>query len=232
MPPDAPWSERVRGIVFDLDGTLVDSYGAIAESLNHAREVFGLEPLPEEVVRRHVGRGLEVLIAETVGADRVEAGVRLFRERYAAAYAAGTFVLPGVAETLRELRRRGFVMSVASNKPARFGRAILADLGLLDLFAVIQGPDLAGTTKPDPAMIGLCLEAMDVGPHEALYVGDMVLDAESGRRAGVPVVLVPGGSSDEQALRETGRTVLSGLGELLTWLPERIAPRAGPTEAC
>jgi HAD superfamily hydrolase (TIGR01509 family) len=232
MSPDAPWPERVRGIVYDLDGTLVDSYRAITESLNHAREAFGLEPLPDEIVRRRVGRGLEVLIAEMVGTDRVEAGVRLFRERYATAYVAGTFLLPGVAGTLRELGRRGFVMTVASNKPARFGRAILAELGLLELFETIQGPDLAGSTKPDPAMIRLCLEAMHLGPREAVYVGDMVLDAESGRRAGVPVVLVPGGSSDEEALRATGRPVLGSLGDLLALLPGRAPRLPQPTEGC
>jgi phosphoglycolate phosphatase len=226
MSPDAPWSHRVRGIVFDLDGTLVDSYRAIAESLNHAREAFGLAPIAEHVVRRRVGRGLEILIAELVGAGRVEAGVRLFRERYATAYARGTFILPGVAETLLELGRRGFAMTVASNKPARFGSAILADLGLVDLFAVVQGPDLAGSTKPDPAMIGLCLEAMEVGPEEAVYVGDMVLDAESARRAGIPVVLVLGGSSDEEALRATGHPVLGGLRDLLALLPERAAEQS------
>jgi len=232
MPPAIPSAHRVRGIVFDLDGTLVDSYSAIAESLNHAREAFALEPLPEGLVRRRVGRGLEVLIAEMVGKDRVEDGVRLFRERYATAYASGTFVLPGVAETLHGLSRRGFRMAVASNKPARFGRAILADLGLLGLFAVVQGPDLAGSTKPDPAMIGLCLEAMEVGRREAIYVGDMVLDAESGSRAGVPVVLVPGGSSDDEALRATGQPVLGSLGDLLSLLPKRAAPLPPPTDRC
>ena len=223
VPPPPLRTECVRGVVFDLDGTLIDSYRAIATSLNHARAAFDLPALPEDVVRRQVGRGLESLVAELVGRDLVDQGVRLFRERYATAYAEGTFVLPGVPETLCALHERGLRMSVASNKPARFGRLILELLGLLELFDVVQGPDLSGSTKPDPTMIGLCLDAMGVARDEALYVGDMVLDVESGARAGLPVVLVPGGSSDPEALRVTGQRVLAHFEGLLELLPAREA---------
>jgi phosphoglycolate phosphatase len=206
---------RVRGLVFDLDGTLIDSYGAIAESLNHARLAFGLQSLPEETVRAHVGRGLEHLVADLVGADRIEEGVRLFRESYAKVFSGLTRILPGVRETLTVLRRSGYRMSVASNKPARFAEPILETLGVRDCVGAILGPDLAGCTKPDPAMIRLCLASMGTPPREAAYVGDMVLDVESADRAGVPVILVPGGSSSAEELRSTGRTVLGSFRGLL-----------------
>ena len=82
-----------------------------------------------------------------------------------------------------------------------------------------EGPDTAGTTKPDPSMIGRCLRAMDVPPEAAIYVGDMVLDVETASRAGVRVVLVPGGSSDRAELAGTGATVLGSLRELPDLLP-------------
>ena len=210
---------RVRGVVFDLDGTLVDSYAAIAASLNAARESFGLEPLPEADVRKRVGRGLEALMADVLGQENAEAGVLIFRERYATVFANGTTPLPGARETVRELHARGYRMSVASNKPARFGRPILEHLGMARFLDAIEGPDTAGTTKPDPAMIGLCLRAMDVPPEAAIYVGDMVLDVETASRAGVRVVLVPGGSSDRAELAGTGATVLGSLRELPDLLP-------------
>jgi phosphoglycolate phosphatase len=209
---------RVRGVVFDLDGTLVDSYDAIAASLNAARESFGLEPLSEADVRRRVGRGLEALMADVLGPERATAGALIFRERYASVYATRTKPLPGALETVRELHARGFRLSVASNKLARFGRPILEQLGMAAFLDAIEGPDTAGTTKPDPAMLGRCLRAMDVSSEEAIYVGDMVLDFETASRAGVRVVLVLGGSSDRAELAATGATLLGSLREL----PERL----------
>jgi phosphoglycolate phosphatase len=206
-------------LVFDLDGTLVDSYPAITASLNHARNRFGLPGLEAEFVRRRVGRGLESLIEELVGPDRVTAGVELFRERYAEVFEAGTTLLPEVAETVDELARRGYRMAVASNKPARFGRPILRSVGLEARFDPIQGPDLAGATKPDPAMIQACLAGLETTPNDSVYIGDMALDVESGRRAGLPVWLVCGGSAEPAELHATGRPVLSSLGTLLDWLP-------------
>ena len=208
----------MRGIVLDLDGTLVDSYEAIAESLNHARVTCGQPPLALEVVRASVGHGLEALVADLVGADHVAEGVRAFRERYAEVHVR-TRVLPGVRPTLRALWARGYRMSVASNKPARFGEAIVRRLGLRPFLTCVEGPDLAGSTKPEPALIRRCLAGMGLDAAQALYVGDMVLDVESAARAGLPVTLVPGGSSSARELRATGEIVLDGFPALLDLLP-------------
>jgi phosphoglycolate phosphatase len=217
-PPSAPpplVPDRVRALVFDLDGTLVDSYAAITESLNHARSAFGLPALPEARVRRQVGRGLEALIADLVGPDRVTDGVRLFRERYAEVYASMTHPLPGAAATLEGLAARGYVMSVASNKPARFGRAIVQTLGLSASLVIVHGPDTVGSTKPDPAMLRRCVEEMRADPASTVYIGDMVLDVETAARADVPVILVDGGSASPSDLRSTGQRCVASLTELL-----------------
>jgi phosphoglycolate phosphatase len=209
----------VRGIVLDLDGTLVDSFSAISESLNHARRKFGLPPLSLTEVRQHVGRGLEVLIKELVGAQRIEPGVRLFRERYAEVFRR-TSALPGALDSLRVLRRHGYRLSVASNKPARFSEPILDDLGMLPLLDGVQGPDLAGTTKPEPTMVHNCLSAMGLSARQGLYVGDMVLDVKTAASAGLPVVLVGGGASEETELRATGEKFLHSVAELADLLPK------------
>jgi 2-phosphoglycolate phosphatase len=211
--------ESVRGIVFDLDGTLVDSFSAISESLNHARLKFGMPPLPATEVRHHVGRGLEVLIEELIGAQRIEPGVRLFRERYAEVFRRRTSALPGALDSLRVLRRHGYRLSVASNKPARFGEPILEALGMRPLLDAVQGPDLAGTTKPEPTMLRNCLSAMGLPARQGLYVGDMVLDVKTAACAGLPVVLVGGGASDETELRATGERYLDSVSELVDLLP-------------
>jgi phosphoglycolate phosphatase len=201
-------------VIFDLDGTLVDSFQAIAASLNHARAHHALAPLETEEVRRHVGRGLEQLIADLVGAARVEQGVRCFREHYARVFLEMTVPIGGAEETLRRLRRRGYRMAVASNKPERFSRPILREAGLLPYLDDVQGPDTADSTKPDPRMISACLRRMELDRQRGLYVGDMVLDVRTAARACLPVVLVPGGASSEQELRATGQTVLPRLENL------------------
>ena len=114
-------------------------------------------------------------------------------------------------------------MSVASNKPASYSIRILERLGVLPLFDTIEGPETAGALKPDPAMIRACLAAMTVRAEEALYVGDMTIDADAGERAGVAVVLVCGGSSSPEQLRDTGHPVLNTLQELLDFLPPDAA---------
>jgi phosphoglycolate phosphatase len=211
--------DRVLGLVFDLDGTLVDSYEAIAASVNHARRSLGEEPLSVDDIRGRVGHGLESLMAEVVGKERAEDGVRLFREEYARIFADRTAALPGALEVLEELHRRGFRLSVASNKPARFGDPILERLGMRPFLDAVQGPDTAGSTKPDPGMVHLCLQAMKIEPARAAYVGDMVLDVETAAMARLPVILVPGGSSSPKDLRDTGEVVLSRLTDLLDLLP-------------
>jgi phosphoglycolate phosphatase len=216
----------VAGLVFDLDGTLIDSYPAIVASLNHARASFGLTALDADLIRRRVGRGLETLVAELVGPGpaEVEQGTRVYREHYARTWAGGTRALPGAERAVRALAAAGYALAVASNKPARFSRPILEHLGFADCFRSIQGPDLAGSTKPDPAMIERCLQELQLAPERALYVGDMVLDVESAAAAGLRVILVTGGSSSREDLLATGQPVVADLSELCRLLACPLPP--------
>src|SRR5436309_2232447 len=143
----------IRTILFDLDGTLVDSYLPITESLNEVRSAFGLPSKSEAEVRREVGRGLEALIGDNVGADRVEEGVRIFRDCYRRIFREGTRLLPGVASTIETLAGRGYAMGVTSNKPAYFTREILIALGIASTFGAIYGPEMVTHPKPHPEMI-------------------------------------------------------------------------------
>ena len=204
----------LRGIVFDLDGTLIDSYPAITESVNHARRSLDQQDLSVEAVRSYVGRGLESLMVDVVGESNAAEGVRLFRERYAEVYRTGTELLEGVAETLPKLRDAGLRMTIASNKPARFGRDIADAFGLLPWLDAVHGPDTVGKTKPDPTMIQRCLSEMELAVDDAIYVGDMTLDVTSGERAGIDTWLVATGSATRDELEQTGRPVFGTLPEL------------------
>ncbi len=207
-----------RAVVFDLDGTLVDSYAASGESLNHARAAYALPPLDLDTVRRSVGHGLEQLISQWVGPELIAEGVRLFRARYAEVFAGRTVALPGAETALERLHTRGFPIAVASNKPERFSTPILRSLDLLRFVTCVAGPDTVGSTKPEPAMLRACLARLGVTAADALYVGDMPLDVESARRAGVAVALVATGSSGRDELIATGEPTFGSLEELVGWL--------------
>jgi phosphoglycolate phosphatase len=222
-----PRADRVRGVVFDLDGTLIDGYQAITTAVNAARTSFGLSAMAPDDVRGRVGLGLSHLMEDVVGASRAEAGSAIFRKVYDQVCVDESHPVPGLDETLSALRARGFRMSVASNKPVDYSIRILERMGVRSIFATIEGPETAGALKPDPAMIRACLTAMGVNAGEAVYVGDMTIDADAGLAAGVAVLLVSGGSSPEPALRATGFPVVATLPGLLDVLPRHAELERG-----
>jgi len=195
-----PLEGPLEALLFDLDGTLVDSYEAIHESLAFAMTEKGLPPLSYEAVRRMVGRGLEVLIGEAMGEENVAEGVALFRSRYRVVFLGKTRLLPGVFESIRALHGSGRRLAVCSNKPGYFSSDILAQLGLRDCFAAVLGPEHTRSPKPDPEMLHLALARLEVPPSRTLYVGDMPMDVVVARAAGVPVAVVPTGSSTREEL--------------------------------
>jgi phosphoglycolate phosphatase len=221
---------EVRGIVFDLDGTLIDSYAAITESLNRAMIAAGLDPLSEERVRGMVGLGLETLVTRAMGAARVEEGVRRFREHYDRICVARTSLLPQVAETVPELDSRGYRLAVATNKPSYFARRLLDGLGIGEHFAAVLGPDNVVNRKPHPEMVLRALEEMGLSVGEAVYVGDMEVDIQTARAGGLPVVVLPTGSREAEVLRAHDPDLfLEEFRDLLTVLPGAPGSRA-PTE--
>lgn len=191
-------------LLFDLDGTLIDSYEAIHESLSHAMRAAGLDPLPMARVRRMVGRGLEVLVAEAMGEERAALGVKLFRERYDEVCLQRTRLLPDVADTLARLHEARLPMAICSNKLARFTRRIVDHLRVGHCFRAIVGPEDVARPKPDPEMLAKALATLGAHAEDALYVGDMPLDVMVARAACVPVAVIASGSSDETELRSAG----------------------------
>lgn len=205
----------LRAILFDLDGTLADSYGAIAASINHVRACRGLTPLPEVEVRRFVGRGLEHLLQDTVPGTDVAVDAERYRTHHPSVLASGTRLLPGVAEALPALKRLGLKLGVCSNKPRDFTRKLLGILGI-DVFEAALGPEDVLEMKPAPDMLLEALKRMQVSPAEALYVGDMVIDIRTARAAGLRVWAVPTGSEDRAALKAAEPDeILESMGELV-----------------
>src|SRR5262245_40334312 len=192
--PQAGWTPRA--VLFDLDGTLADSYPAITASVNHVRAGRGLPPLEEAEVRRYVGRGPAYLLEHTVPGTNQEADLRRYRAHHPSVMLAGTRLLPGAAEVVPALKKAGLLVGVCSNKPVAFTRKLLDHLGLAAWLDVTLGPEDVARPKPAPDMLQAALVRLQVMPAEALYVGDMVVDIETARQAGVRVWVVPTGSDE------------------------------------
>jgi phosphoglycolate phosphatase len=216
----------IRAALFDFDGTLADSFAGITASTNHVRRRYGLPELPEAVVREYVGLGLpnlmETLVPNAPTADAVAA----YREHHPSVMIAGTRLLPGVADTLAELHRRGIRQAVCSNKSVRFTRQLVDALGLASLFDAVLGPEDAGAHKPDPSMLLEAVRRLGIPKEETIYVGDMAVDVHTGRAAGIPVWLVPGGATGRESAADAGPDrILTGFPELLDRIP---GPEASP----
>ena len=208
-----------RAIIFDLDGTLVDSYPALHESLNFTLRTLGLKPVDIKTTKRLVGRGLENLIREAAGEENLIRGIEAFKKSYDEIHLDGTFLLPEVYQILELLHHRGVKMAVASNKPSDYSKNILHHLSIEKFFLYFTGPEQVGATKPNPAMLQELMRLMDVTEKETLYVGDMVLDAETASNAGVRVALIStGGNSHEELKAANPDYLFRRISELLKLL--------------
>jgi phosphoglycolate phosphatase len=190
----------VRAVLFDFDGTLADSYPAITASVNHVRSLHGLLALSQTEVRRHVGRGVVHLMGQTVPAGDLEANIAAYREHHPSVLKSGTHLFPGVAEVLRALSASGRSVGICSNKPVAFTRELIEILGIAAWVNVVLGPEDVARPKPAPDMLLAALQRLGVPAGEALYLGDMVVDIETARAAGVRVWVVPTGSEERDAL--------------------------------
>jgi phosphoglycolate phosphatase len=191
----------LRAVIFDFDGTLIDSYQAITGSVNHVRAAYNLPPLDEPEVRRSVGRGPAYLLQHTVPGGNLDKDLARYRAHHPSVLRSGTRLLPGVAETLSVLKTAGLYLAVCSNKPRDFTRELLRYLGLAPWIPVVVGPEDAPRIKPAPDMLLVALKQLNVGPAEALYVGDMVVDIQTARAAGVSVWVIPTGSDERATLQ-------------------------------
>ena len=194
-------SLRYRAVLFDLDGTLVDSYAALADAVNFARRQHGLGDLTTDNIRDFVGDGLELLLHRAFGGNVPETATDAFETRYDEVCCEQSRVLKDVETTLAALSGLNVTMAVCTNKPTAFSRKILEFLNLASFFAAIVGPDLAGARKPQAQHVLRTLEATKCAPEDALFVGDMPIDVEAAHNSGIDAAVVATGSSTSSALK-------------------------------
>jgi phosphoglycolate phosphatase len=193
---------RYRAVLFDLDGTLVDSYAALSEAVNFARRQHGLPELSGARIKDFVGEGIDRLLQRAFDRPAVPHGAReAFESRYDEICCEESKVLADVELTLEQLAKLDVAMAVCTNKPTAFSRKILEFLRLARHFRAIVGPDLAGARKPDAQHVLRTLDATGIAAADALFVGDMPIDVHAARNSGIDVAVVASGSSSSDQLR-------------------------------
>jgi len=174
-------------VVFDLDGTLVDSKLDLALSVNAMRAPMGLDPLPLDLIASYVGHGVTVLVRRALGdqasKENVAKGLALFLDYYRLHMLDNTSTYPGVREALEELRDRK--LAVLTNKPVHFSREMLTRLGVAAHFSYIYGGNSFPLKKPDPIGVHKLMGDLKVSPQETIIVGDSDTDVLTGRNAGI-----------------------------------------------
>lgn len=174
-------------LIFDLDGTLVDSQMDLALSVNAMRQGMGLSALAHDLIGTYVGRGVNVLMRRALGDqatdEELERGLALFLDYYRRHMLDNTATYPGVREALEELRDRK--LAVLTNKPYHFTREMLSRLGIARYFLFVYGGNSFAQKKPDPVGVTTLMRDTEVSPAQTLMVGDSDTDVLTGRAAGV-----------------------------------------------
>ena len=201
---------RPKMILFDLDGTLLDSAPDLAFSVNVMLVKFGRPPCGEEDVRAWVGNGTARLLGRALtGSLEGDPGTEVVAEAlpvFMAAYAENTLVrstlYPGVREGLATLVGAGYRLGCVTNKAARFTTPVLLGLGLLDLFGIVLSGDTLPEMKPHPAPLLHAAAHFGVVPGESLMVGDSITDIQAARAAGFSIVCMSYGYNHGRDIRD------------------------------
>ena len=175
-------------LVFDLDGTLIDSTRDLAQSVNATRADAGLSPLATAAIASYVGDGAEMLIRRALGTgasdDDVRQGLAYFLQYYREHMLDHTILYEGVREALAAWQSAGLAMAVLTNKPERFSRDLVAGLGLGECFARVYGGNSFQTKKPEPYGLRRIMRELRCDPERTLMIGDSSVDVLTARNAG------------------------------------------------
>jgi phosphoglycolate phosphatase len=195
-------SKKIRLVIFDLDGTLVNAYPAIIQSFNYTMHKLGYPLQQDLAIRKAVGWGDKNLLQPFVKSKDLAKALRVYRQHHMISLAKESRLLPGAKRVLQYLKTQGYKLAVASNRPARFSRILLRQLKLKQYFNYMLCGDQLKYGKPHPEILHKIMRKFSLMAADTLYVGDMALDAEASRRAGVRSVIVTTGSSSLQEIKK------------------------------
>jgi len=202
----------VRTVLFDLDGTLVDSLEDLADAVNYMLDRSGRTPLGLATLRKMLGSGVRELIRRALSTDsgpEIEKGIKLFLDFNTNHIADKSRLYPGVPEVLERLAAHDIGLAIISNKNEALSRLILHKLGIDQYFGVICGGDTFDEMKPSPLPLRRVLERLDKPAESAVMVGDSINDILAGKRAGITTIGCRWGYGDAEELREAAHLAAS-----------------------
>ena len=215
--------KQYKAVLFDLDGTLINTLEDLAAASNHALACFGYPAQPVEKFKLYAGNGVAVMLERAMPAAeatprRVAELKEKFLEYYSLHYADKTAPYPGVPALLQTLKAKGYKRAVVTNKVEEMARVILDKL-YPDSFDLIYGQRDGVPTKPDPTLAHMAMKALDVTPAECIFMGDSGVDIQTAVNSGAFPVGVLWGFRDEEELRENGaQRIISRADQLLSIL--------------
>ena len=206
-------------IVFDLDGTLIDSKLDLALSVNATRNHVGMPPLSHDLVYSYVGNGASTLIRRSLGPEasqeRVDSALRFFYEYYQDHMLDNTVLYPGVQQVLDALFNEKFTLAILTNKPVRFSSLLVEKLGLADHFLRIYGGNSFHSKKPDPHGLNHLMAELATPKGRTLMVGDSAVDVQTARNAGTVSCGVTYGLQPETLVDDPPEILVDDIHELV-----------------
>ncbi len=188
-------NKKIKAVIFDLDGTLVNAYPAVERSMNYALTHAGFPKVSALIIKRSVGWGDKHLIEGFVGKKHAPRVLAAYRRHHKGSLKDGVTFLPGAKKLLEDLKKDGYLLAIASNRPTRFTKIILKVLKIEDHFDYVLCGDKIKNPKPHPDILKLILKRFKLRTQDSLYVGDMTIDVQTGNSARVKTVVVLTGSS-------------------------------------
>jgi len=211
--------KKYRAVIFDLDGTLVNTLYDIANSTNQALKEFSLPIHPVESFRLKVGTGNRDLVSACLGPDKqdlLDAVADIQIKHYAEHFCDNSLPYPGIVEMLTELKNQKLKLAVLSNKPAPFGPKLVEHVFKGKFFAVVQGQTDGVPFKPDPTSALAIAKKLGVPPAQTAFVGDSSVDMQTARNASMLAVGVTWGFRDPEELQQNGaQALIDHPGEIL-----------------
>ena len=208
IPEPSAISKRTRLVLFDLDGTLVDTAEDLAMAVNRCRTRRGLQPTPPPELRPWTSHGARGLIQRAFGLEPDDAGYDELRaellDNYSQALCVHSHLYEGIEQALAAIEASDRIWGVVTNKPARFTHPLLRALGLEQRASCVVSGDTVARPKPDPAPIRHALDTCAVPAPDCVYIGDDVRDVQAGRAAGVRTIAAAYG-------------YLGGAGDVASW---------------
>jgi phosphoglycolate phosphatase len=193
----------IAAVLFDLDGTLVDSLDDLTDAVNHMLAGFGRQRLEPAQVRQLVGKGARNLVQRALATDspaEIDRGLTAFTEFNTLHIADKSRLYPGARELLQQLAADGIRMAVISNKQEALSRLILKTLEVDAFFDIIAGGDTFAEMKPSPLPLARVIDEFGCSPAEAVMVGDSINDIQAGNRAGITTIGCSWGYGDSEEL--------------------------------